>query len=252
MLLVDYRAGSKELVVPLRHLGLTVDETTLDFGDVAFQGRGDKDAPVDVGIEFKQLEELLASLRSGRFVGHQLIGLRNTFEHSWLLVEGEYRVDTQSGLILTLQWSVKKRRKDWLPVRPRFTISELEKQMLTLQLKGGLHVQFTQTRTDSLRYLHNLYRWFTDVAFDAHTSHLAIYRAPTLLPISVFRQVVSGIPGVGFKASLAAEKRFKTIRRAVNARPEEWAAVSTIGDDGKGKRLGEKVASRIDKALGDK
>ncbi len=252
MLLVDYRAGSKELAEPLRHLGLTVDETTLDFGDVAFTGRGDGDASVDIGIEFKQLSELLASLRSGRFVGHQLLGLRRTFEHSWLLAEGEYRVEPSSGLILTLQWSVKKRRKEWLPVRPRFTISELEKQMLTLQLKGGLHVQFTQTRTDSLRYLHNLYRWWTDRSLDNHTSHLAIYRAPTLLPISVFRQVVSGIPGVGFKASLAAEKRFKTIRRAINARPEEWADLSTHDDKGKGKRLGATVASRIDKALGAK
>jgi hypothetical protein len=155
-------------------------------------------------------------------------------------------------LILTLQWNPKKRRKDWLPVRPRFTISELEKQMLTLQLKGGLHAQFTQTRIDSLRYLHNLYRWWTDRALDAHTSHLAIYHPPSLIPISIFRQVVSGIPGVGFKASLAAEKKFKTVRRAINARPEDWAALTTLDDKGKTRRLGEKVASRIDKALGDK
>jgi ERCC4-type nuclease len=223
--MVDYRQGSKELVVPLQQLGLEVSETTLDFGDVAFAGRGDGDVAIDIGVEFKQLEELLASLRSGRFVGHQLLGLRRTFEHSWLLVEGEYRIDPSSGLILTLQWSVKKKRKEWLPIRPRFTISELEKQMLTLQLKGGIHVHFAQTRTDSLRYLSNLYRWWTD-------------------------RSVNGIPGVGFKASLAAERKFKTVRRAMRASIQEWAELETLDDKGKPRRLGEKLAVRIDKVLG--
>jgi ERCC4-type nuclease len=248
--MVDYRQGSKELVVPLQQLGLEVSETTLDFGDVAFAGRGDGDVAIDIGVEFKQLEELLASLRSGRFVGHQLLGLRRTFEHSWLLVEGEYRIDPSSGLILTLQWSVKKKRKEWLPIRPRFTISELEKQMLTLQLKGGIHVHFAQTRTDSLRYLSNLYRWWNDRSLDAHTSHLAIYHPPSLVPISDFRQIVNGIPGVGFKASLAAERKFKTVRRAMRASIQEWAELETLDDKGKPRRLGEKLAVRIDKVLG--
>jgi ERCC4-type nuclease len=70
------------------------------------------------------------------------------------------------------------------------------------------------------------------------------------VPISDFRQIVNGIPGVGFKASLAAERKFKTVRRAMRASIQEWAELTTLDDKGKPRRLGEKLAVRIDKVLG--
>ncbi len=239
MLLVDSRAGSQELVAPLKQLQLSVCETTLEFGDVAFTS---KDAG-DVGIEFKKLEELVQSLRSGRLVGHQLIGMRAAYDFCWLVVEGEWRHD-KDGFVCT------RGRKGWAPIRGKMTASELEKQLLTLQLKGGMHVRFTENRAASLRVIANLYRWFTDGDFDAHRSHLAIYRPEPITPISDFRQIISGIPGVGFRASLAAEKKFKTVRRAMRASIQEWADLTTTDDKGKTRRLGEKVAGRIDKVLG--
>jgi ERCC4-type nuclease len=244
MLLVDSRAGSKELVAPLQALGVPVCETTLDFGDVAFVGRGEGGAPIDIGVEFKKTEELIQSLRSGRLVGHQLIGMRQAYDFCWLVVEGDWRADAKTGLV------AMKGRKGWAPIRGSMSAGELEKQLLTLQLKGGLNVRFTSSRSDTLRVLVNLYRWFSDTDMDKHRSHLAIYHPAPLTPISDFRQIVSGIPGVGFRASLAAEKAFKTVRRAMSATVAEWAELSTIDDKGKTKRLGEKVADRIDRILG--
>ena len=49
VIFVDYRAGSFELIAPLRKLGLQVEKTTLDFGDIMFEGRGEKAEKVLVG-----------------------------------------------------------------------------------------------------------------------------------------------------------------------------------------------------------
>ena len=251
MLLVDNRAGSKDLAAPLQQMGLSVELLEMPFGDVAFVGKGSLGVSVDVGIEFKQFEELLASIRSGRLVGHQLPGMILAYEFRWLVIEGEWRVDAKTGLLLTEQYVPKKRRREWLPARPNMTASELDKQLLTLQLCGGLNgVYFTPKPADTLRILASLYHWFCDRDMDAHTSHLAVYQPASLVPTSEFCKIVRGIDGIGRKASLAAERKFKTVRRAMRASIQEWAELETLDDKGKTRRLGEKVAGRIDKILG--
>ena len=79
MIWVDSRIGSKDLAAPLTRLGLPAELTTLPFGDIAFEGQGDDRGPLTVGIEFKVLTDLVQSLRSGRLVGHQVPGLRQTW-----------------------------------------------------------------------------------------------------------------------------------------------------------------------------
>ena len=66
MILVDYRRGSHELKAPLLALGLPVEETTLDYGDLLFEGRGEGGKPVTVAIEYKKFGELMTSMRTGR------------------------------------------------------------------------------------------------------------------------------------------------------------------------------------------
>lgn len=245
MILVDYRQGSAELVTPLKRLGLPVEKTTLDFGDLAWEGRGAHGQSVDIGVEFKLLPELVQSLRSGRLVGHQLLGMRGAeagteplYDFAWLVVEGQWRTDKR-GQVCT------RVRRGWKPVHGQMSGGELEKQLLTLQLCGGLNVRFTSTRTDTLRVLSSLYRWWTDTDLDRHTSHLAIYHPPTLVPISDFRRVVKALPDVGMKVSLAAQKKFKSLRRAFNATEGEWAELTAIDDNGKARKLGARTASRI-------
>ena len=240
---VDYRRGSAELVTPLTRLGLPAEKTTLEFGDLAWQGRGNQGAEVDIGVEFKKLPELAQSLRSGRLAGHQLLGLRQAYTHCWLVIEGLWKQDAVGTVM------VKSRYGRWKPMQPRMTATELEKQLLTLQLRGGISVRWVSRRSDTLRFLTALYRWWTDVNLDQHTSHLAIYHPAPLMPISKFRKIISSIDDVGFKVSLAAEHQFKTVRRAINASPAEWAALTTTDNHGKARRLGERVAANINRIL---
>ena len=238
-MLVDNRAGSKELVVPLKKLGLPAELATLEFGDVAFEGRGEGGKVVSIGIEFKQISELVQSLRTNRLVGYQLPGMAAHFDFSWLLIEGIWRSDRSGGL-------VELRGKRWVPVRGRMSAMELEERLLTLILKGGIHVRFANTRPDSLRALGALYRWFTDRDWANHASHIALYQPTAMLEISDFRRTVSTFPGVGLRTSLAVELRFRgNLTRAILASEEEWANIVLIGDGGKTRKLGPKDAKRI-------
>lgn len=237
MLLVDKRAGSKDLIKPLRAiLGAdNVEEVTLDFGDIAFTGRGVKDTPIDVGIEHKKLDDIVACCRDGRFAGHQLPGLRKDYQHAWLMIEGQWKHDA-AGFITTYQGP----HRGWKPLPGKMRASEFEKHILTFELCGGVHVRYTNTRADSVRAIVDLYRWFTDKPMDAHTSHLAVHTPATLGPVSAFRKAVMAWPHVGFKMSKAAEKRFGSVEQAAMASAAWWAEVET-----EGRRFGEVNAQKL-------
>jgi ERCC4-type nuclease len=218
MILVDNRVGSKDLMVPLTRAGLPAHLSHLEYADVAFVGRGEGGKDVAVGIELKRFQDLISSLRTGRLQGHQLPGLRGAYDYIWLIVEGEWRQGKMGQLL-------HGRRK----VHGQMTGGELEKQLLTLEMLGGVHVRHVNHRRDTVRVIGSLYRWFTDRDLDAHRSHLVIYHATPLLPISQFRQTISTLPGVGIKTSLVIERKFITLKRAVNASLDEWCSIDGIG-----------------------
>lgn len=231
MLLVDYRAGSKELVKPLEKAGVPIYREedgalpTLPFGDVAFTGRGVKNVPLDIGIEFKTLADIVQCCRDGRFSGHQLPGMRKTYDYSWLLIEGTWRHDEASGLITTYQGP----RRGWAAIPGRMRAAEFEKHLLTFELCGGVHVRYTNSRADSVRALVELYRWWTDRSLDSHTSHLAIHTPVSLRTISKEQQAIMAWPGVGPKLGRVAEKAFGSVERAASANAKQWAELETDG-----------------------
>ena len=223
MILVDYRAGSAELLEPLRKMGLPAESGDIP-ADIAFEGRGEKGAPVMVGIEFKKLGELVQSLRTQRLQGYQLLKMREHFQFCYLLVEGELRYDTNGQLLR------RAGRRDFKRLPGAMEVTELLKRLCVLHLRGGLNFLGARTRVDSLHWISALYRTWTDCDLDQHKSHIAIYQAPTLAPVSEFRAFISRIDGISLRKSLTIEKHFGgSIRRAVNASKAEWMKVEGIG-----------------------
>lgn len=239
MIFVDYRAGSKELIDPLRTLGIEVEKTTLAFGDLMFTGRGLKGAAVDIGIEFKKLTELVESLRTERLQGYQMKGMRLQYDYSYLLIEGELLYDHTGAL-----QKRKGRKKVTLP--GQMTAQELLKRKNVLHLCGGLNPIVAVNREDTLQEILALYRTWTDCDLDRHKSHIAMYEAPPLTPISDFRRTVRTFPHIGMKGSLAVEKYFGgNLKRAVMAPPNIWASLETVDERGKKRRIGTANAERI-------
>lgn len=239
MLIVDDRAGSKELIHPLRRLGLDIEAARLDFGDLAWEGRGLKGQTVSIGVEFKHLRELVQALRTERLQGFQLPGMRQTYDHSYLLIEGEWLYDRKGQLL-------RRKNRRTITLEGQMSVQELLKRKHVLHLCGGLNPITTLTREDTLQEILALYHTWTDVDLDKHKSHLAIYSAPPLIPISDFRGAVKQFPGVGMRMSLAVEKHFKgSLRKAVLAGPDEWADLETVDDEGKRRHFGMKNALKV-------
>lgn len=232
MILVDFREkesgkGSPGLYEDLKKAGLPLQLDKLDGGDLMFLGRGPNDSEVTVGVEFKKVRDLLSSIRSKRLPGHQLHELQ-PYDFRFILVEGEWKHD-DSGLV-----TMRSRYKDWAPVPGSFSASELDKTLLGFVLRGGIHyVEETTTRRETVRWITSLYRNFTDVAWDDHTSHTGVYRPAMLTKPSLFRNFIMGVPGIGVKTSRAVESYFDAKpRRAIAARADVWEQITGIGKKG--------------------
>jgi ERCC4-type nuclease len=95
MILVDQRTGSADLEPQLKALGLPTELMFMEFGDIAWTGRGENGTAVQVGIELKKLPDLLTSLRDGRLPNHQVPGMlkkpEGAYDYGWLIVEGKWR-----------------------------------------------------------------------------------------------------------------------------------------------------------------
>jgi ERCC4-type nuclease len=231
VLLVDRRIGSAELAKYLIELKLPVEIVTLAYADFAFLGTGTGGAPVPIGIERKTLEDFTASMWSGRLPGHQLPGLLKAYDDVWIVLEGIWRTNWQTGAVEV------PRGKKWRPIeagKQVLTAKGLEAMMLTLELKGGVRFRHTSGKAQTGRFLLALYRWWTDgVGADGHHSHLqlsttkadgALLHTPTLC-----RVMAAQLPGVGWGRSGPVSRHFKTTEAMVNAPVDDWLTIEGIG-----------------------
>lgn len=68
----------------------------LDAGDVAFWGNGFEDEPWFIGIEYKQVGDLVDCIKNGRFAGTQLPEMVKLYNVCILLIEGACQPDYKS------------------------------------------------------------------------------------------------------------------------------------------------------------
>ena len=147
----------------------------------------------------------------------------------------------------------KGRRRSVVRGAPQAMV--LEQKLLTLEIRGGLHVRQCPTQRDSVRFIQALYRYWTDKSLDEHRTHLAIHAPdadPRLrLPLSDFRRGVQILlPGIGYAASKVVEEYFGgSWRRMMMCSEADWAALEIPDRKGKVKRLGASRAQQIMEAL---
>jgi len=250
VILVDSRIGSNDLLDPLKRAGLEAELSHLDFADIAFVGRGIGGAPLMIGVEFKVLSDLVQSMTSKRLQGHQIPGLLRAYDPDltgqrvYLVVEGEWRTDRSGRLVRRAGAGI------WKPIQGAPPASALRKRLLTLATRAGVTVWPTLNRQDTVAFLADLYRFWTDVDLDDHKSHLAIYTPDVdhalLTPSSICLTALSVLPGIGNKVAAAADKYFEgDLKRAINAPPHIWAEITTLDGSGRPRRFGTKRAEAL-------
>lgn len=88
--------------------------STLSSGDVSFIGN-DLSGTVSIGVEVKEITELLSSLISGRLQDTQMRGMIADYDenHRWILHYGRYRPSPVDGMIQTWKEGHVQRRAGW-------------------------------------------------------------------------------------------------------------------------------------------
>ena len=246
MIFVDRAIGSKSIIPLLEDKGLPVQEAHLEYADIEFVGRGVKGTPVMVGIELKRLSELTGDW--DRFAGAQVPKMQApNYDYRYLVYEGEWQ-QNKRGLLLK-----RTGRMSFRPLHGDANAARLRKKLFTLAMCGGFHVipihghgRDGSWCVETVRCIHDLYRWWTDDDMDEHKSHIVNYQPQGLIPLSKFEHAFAAWPGLSSKRAKPVAKRFRnSIRLASTSSVNDWAEIEVAGDDGRIRRLGPKLAQSL-------
>ena len=246
VLWVDSRVGSRELLPALCKAGADARLAKLDAGDFAFEGRGPEGA-VSIAVERKTIPDLVDSLQSGRLQGNdersQLHRLHAAYDFAWLLVEGLWETNKHGQLV----------RRALHGTRPlkgaHLTADGLTKALVSLEVKGGLRVRQTASQAQSVAFLVALLRWWTEKAWDGHSTLLTPYAGHTIGHLSTFREMVMKLPDVGVSASKAVELAFQgSLARLLQSTVADWTHLELVTAQGP-RKLGPAKAARVMQAL---
>lgn len=253
MLLIDDRSGSKELLPYFQPYDVGVELTRLEFADICWWGNGE-DGLVAVGVELKNVNDLIASMRSNRLSGHQLPGLFENYGVVVLLVQGIWQAGENGEVQI---WN----GRGWSGAASGRGIMyrEVDHYLATLEHKCGVVVKQTSTKQQTAAWVVSRYKWWNDKEWHQHRSHEAIYAEyePNggrghkgrfmRRSVGLAEKVAAQLPGVD-RAAWDVARRFGTVEQMVQASPQEWAGVevSTHGKGGvKKAHLGMKRGEKI-------
>lgn len=230
MIYVDQRKGSIELLPHLQRFAQSIDveKSHLEFGDVAFEGKG-PDGTLAIGVERKTLHDMLNCIDDARYAGHQRPGMKQLYDLSILMVEGMFKPHDPDGFLMEgfnggMSWGYCKYRSQ------RVMYAKLYRYLMSVQLSG---VFVTYSR-DIIQTAFNVCEWYHyfQKAWDQHISMREMHRIamPSLIarpPLA--RRWAKELDGIGVKLAEQASRVFKTGLELAEADEREWLRVPGVG-----------------------
>lgn len=235
MIYVDNRVGSKELL-PLFPKG-SAELTYLDYADFMFTGHYDS-GDIVVGIERKTIGDFVNCMCSGRFSGRQLIGMLNSYHYLYLIIEGIFRANPETGILEVYKhggW------KEHGVGRRRFMARDIWAFMNTMQVVCGLHCYHTSTPSDTVYYIRALRHWWKK-EYEEHRGHLQPNTGTTveLSKQTLVRRVAACIDGIGWERAKMIDEYFVSVCDFVDAKPDQLVNLEGIG-----KKLAESIVKQL-------
>ena len=224
MIYVDNRTGSKELY-PLFPKG-SAALTRMNYADFSITGHYE-DGDILVGIERKRIGDFINSMCSGRFSGHQLIGMLNSYHYLYLIIEGVFRANPATGVLEV------HRAYGWQTYyagKRSFMARDIWSFMNTVQVVCGMHCYHTDSESDTAYYIRALHHWWTK-EYDEHRGHLQPHTGTTveLSRHTTVRRVVAQLDGIGWEKAKALDMVFGSVAALVGATEKELMGVEGIG-----------------------
>lgn len=237
MILVDPREPQEllDLVKERVNGNARYTRPQLNSGDFCFTGNGPT-GEINVGIEVKKLQDLLAAERSGRYVC-QLTKMMEEYDVCVLIIEGVFRPG-ESGFIETytrggwgvLNLSTRAQREARTRNNDYRYYSELDNFETSLCMKKDVVIKCSGSRLHTAWRIVNLYNWFQR-AWESHdsTEQVKIQAGIITRRASYVRMVAAQLPRIGWNLSGKVEKHFGSIDRMINSLPSEWEEIPGIG-----------------------
>jgi ERCC4-type nuclease len=275
---VDDRIGSIELIPILQHLVPVlcsskkyqsdpsliprVTSSRLLCGDVCFDGLG-AHGTASVGIERKRVKDMLNSIRSGRYSGHQLIEMNSFYDKKFLFIEGMYRCAFNGDLEHFMIFDKEKKKwaepsyynnahksesmyGKWFTVclgSQSIRYTELDHFLCTIQSHTSVDIRHMPTDYDTCSAIISLYTHMQEPYADHH-SHQSIHVPQTLASIGkagLVRKWAASLDGIGWQKSGQVALKFRTGLELANASISELESVKP----GIGRVLAKRVHDQI-------
>lgn len=257
--------------------------STLSSGDVSFIGNG-SDGPLSIGIEIKEITELLSSLISGRLQDTQMRGMLTDYDdgHRWILSYGRYRPCPTDGMIQTWKNGHAQRRSGWYTFKVNnrpIPYGYLEAFKCCSAKEYGFDFARVEDIIEAAQWIGVLYHTWTR-PYHTHKSMNVFDKSQDVRSrmrreqveenIKGQRFVITGkkengnnnsdhkrlmdraavfsqFPSIGYERAVAAAKHFPSIKAGVNATADEWSQVEVV-TKGKTERvikLGKDIATGV-------
>lgn len=228
MILVDSRIGSIEVLPYIKKHSIPCMEDNLEFGDFAFEGNGPK-GKINIGIERKTLHDILHCIDDSRYTAHQLPGMAQTYDKSFLLIEGLWKPHEDGTLMEGFRGGTS-----WGPLRyrsNRVMYSKLRRYLFSVSLSGVVVLysrDIQQTATDICEVYHYFQKQWSN-----HTSLLELQKLAipcmTGKP-SLCLKWASDLSDIGVKLGMEAEKLFRRSPiRLATSQETDWLRIKGIG-----------------------
>lgn len=239
MIQIDNRVGSKDLYPFLSDLS---ELSRLEFGDACWIGNGvdanGEEEPVTIGIERKNINDLIQSIESRRLGGFQLDGLLRTYQVNYLVIEGVWK-NRDDGALETYQrgyWKTSTR-----PGGKTHHYGEVSNFINSMTIVSGFHIRQTSSPKETAFFLRHLYNWWQK-PWHTHNSHKVIYstqvgmgtrcKPKLVVPMSrqqqVLMKMLAQVSGLEQKARDLA-LNFNSVMEMVVLSEKDWMKYKGIG-----------------------
>ncbi|TKJ17469.1 hypothetical protein CEE44_02960 [Candidatus Woesearchaeota archaeon B3_Woes] len=191
----DYREKSSGVIKCLIDLDVDIKLDKLVCGDYVLSSR--------CGVEFKTVEDFVNSIIDGRLL-NQLKDLKNNFSRPLIIIEGEEDL-----------YSVRKVHRN-----------AIHGMLATIAISYGIPIIQTKSSLETASLLKAIARREQDATtkdFDLHGEKK---------PLTLKEQqeyIVSSFPGIGPTLSKPLLKKFKSVKKIVNAKKDKLEKVAKIG-----------------------
>ncbi len=196
----DYR--EKRIILELSKKGIEVKVKSLISADFIIHSKTKEGRGVLVGIERKTLTDFLNSIIDKRIIS-QLISLKENFDIAILVIEGEENI-----------YKIRN-----------FHPNSIRGMLSAIAIDLQVPILYTKNEKDTSSYIETIAK-----RLEGKRKDISLLKKRKPLDLKEMQEyIIESFPGIGPTIAKNLLKKFKTVKRIVNAKEKELLEVEKLG-----------------------